>query len=226
MTWKIRIRAAMAGIGARLPFQGVGSLGFRKALTLITVLGFAPLAMWMLGTAIVRVTPPVYRSQAVLRLPAATPRTADPLRSPSVIDAAASALAAGATPDPMAKQVLCSDVTLERGIGGNLIQVAARGHDPQEAQRTLMAVVESYERQHAGQGTRLLVYAAPPEAAPVGVPHGMRIVLGCAGVASLGLLLSIPLLTLLERVSAIARASAAAGFPRGGEYLPAAQPAG
>jgi hypothetical protein len=184
----------------------------------------------------VRVAPPVYRSEAVLRLPAGAANTANPLASPAVIDEAALALADGRTPNPMETQVLRSNLTLGRGIGPDMIRVAARGPDPQEAQRTLMAVVEAYERHHPGSGSRLLVYAAPPESVPLGVPHGMRMVLGCAGLALVGLLLSIPLLRRLEGVpllesgrelvSAIARACAATGLPRVCGSLPAIRLAG
>ncbi|HEY1120694.1 MAG TPA: hypothetical protein VGE67_03805, partial [Haloferula sp.] len=133
-------------------------------------------------------------------------------------------------------QMLRSNLSLKQGIGRDVVQVTARGHDPIEARRTLMAVVQSYEHRHADTDSRLLVYAAPLESMPVDVPHGMRLVLGFAGLALLGLLLSIPLLRRLEGVplvqtgreafSAIARAFEAAEPPRAGEYLPAAQPAG
>jgi hypothetical protein len=179
----------------------------------------------------------VYQSEAVLRLPASAAKDANPVATPAVIDQAAQTLSAGASRDPMATQVLRSHLTLQRDIGPHVIRVAARGQDPQEARRTLMAVVASYEQQHAtATGSPLLVYAAPLEAAPMSVPHGMRLVLGCAGLALAGLLLSIPLLRKLEGVplvqsarelvSAIARACAAAGVPRASGYLPAAQPAG
>ena len=202
----------------------------------ILAVGLAPLAMWLIGTAIVRVAPPVYQSEAVLKLPATAADAINPLGSAEVIDEAASTLSNGQSPDPMARQMLRSNLTLKQDIGRNVVQVAARGHDPIEAQRTLMAVVESYAHQHAGPGSRLLVYTAPLESLPVDVPHGMRLVLGFAGLALLGLLLSIPLLRRLEGVplvqsgrealNAIARAFAAAEPPRAGEYLPAAQPAG
>jgi hypothetical protein len=210
---------------------------FRKTLGIVLAVGLAPLAMWLVGTAIVRVAPPVYQSEAILRLPASVANTRDPLASPAVINEAASTLAAGASRDPMATQVLRSHLILKHEMGPAVIQVAARGNDPQESQRTLMAVVESYEHQHANSSSApLLVYAAPPESMPVGVPHEMRMVLGCAGSALIGLLLSIPLLRRLEGVplvesgrellSAIARAFSAAGLPRVCGYLPAVQPAG
>ena len=237
MISEIRVQGWIPTIGA----GGRGRIGaspvFRKALAIILALGLAPLAMWLIGTAIVRVAPPVYQSEAVLRLPASATNTTNPVATPAVIDEASLTLAAGASRDPMAAQVLRSQLTLKRDIGPQVIQVAARGDNPLEARRTLMAVVESYEHQHAtSPGSPLLVYAAPLESAPVGVPHGMRLVLGCAGLALAGLLLSIPLLRKLEGVplvqsgrelvSAIARACAAAGVPRVGGYLPAAQPVG
>ena len=203
---------------------------------ILLVLGLAPLTMWLLGTAIVEVAPAVYQSEAVLRLPDSAAAIANPLASPAVINEAALSLAAGKAPNPMATAVLRSNLTLKREMGPHVIQVAARGLDPEEAQRTLMAVVESYEHQHAAAGSRLLVYATPAASVPVGVPHGMRMVLGCAGLALVGLLLSIPLLRRLEGVpllvsarellSAIARAFAATGLPRVGGYLPAIRPAG
>jgi hypothetical protein len=236
MTSKVRIQGWIGKIGASGRSRNGGSPDFRKTLGIILLLGLAPLAMWLLGTAIVEVVPPVYRSEAVLRLPTDKASAVGPLDSPAVIDEAASALATGNSPDPMATQVLRSNLTLKRNIGPRVIQVAARGNDPREAQRTLMAVVKSYEHHHANSGLRLLVYAAPAESVPVGVPHGMRMVLGCAGLALIGLLLSIPLLRRLEGVplqesghellSAIARACAAVGLPHASGYLPAAQPAG
>jgi hypothetical protein len=237
MISKIFIRGLSPGSGARGQGQRGASPAFRKTLGIILAAGLAPLAMWLVGTAIVRVAPPVYQSEAVLRVPASAATTANPVATPAVIDEAATTLGAKASHDPMATQVLRSQLTLKRDIGPQVIKVAARGHDPQEARRTLMAVVESYEHQHAaGTGAPLLVYAAPLESAPVAVPHGMRLVLGCAGLALAGLLLSIPLLRKLEGVplvqsgrelvNAIARACAAAGLPRVGGYLPAAQPAG
>lgn len=237
MTSKIRIQGWSAKVGACGADRSEGSPAFRKTLGIILAIGLAPLAMWLIGTAIVRVAPPVYQSEAVLRLPASAANASNPLASPAVIDEAASTLATGTLRDPMATEVLRSHLILKRDIGPNVIQVAAQGHDPLEAQRTLMAVVGSYEHQHAtSSGSPLLVYAAPPESMPVGVPHGMRVVLGCAGLALIGLLLSIPLLRRLEGVplvesgrellSAIARACAAAGLPRVSGYLPAVQPAG
>lgn len=237
MTSEIRIHGWISRIGASGRGRSGASPDFRKTLGIILALGLAPLAMWLLGTAIVQVAPPVYQSEAVLRLPASAANASNPLASPAVIHEAASTLAAGESRDPMATQVLRSHLTLKRDIGPHVIQVAARGQDPQEAQRTLMAVVESYEHQHATHaGSALLVYAAPQESAPVGVPHGMRMVLGCAGLALGGLLLSIPLLRRLEGVpllesgrellNAIARAFAAAGLPRVCGSLPAVQPAG
>jgi hypothetical protein len=237
MISEIRVQGWTPRIGA----GGRGRIGaspvFQKALAIILALGLAPLAMWLVGTAIVRVAPPVYQSEAVLRVPASAANTTNPVTTPAVINEASLTLAAGSARDPMATQVLRSQLTLKRDIGPQVIQVAARGDNPLEARRTLMAVVESYEHQHATRtGSPLLVYAAPLESAPVGVPHGMRLVLGCAGLALVGLLLSIPLLRRLEGVplvqsgrelvSAIARAFAAAGLPRVGGYLPAAQPAG
>ena len=227
----------IAEIGAGGVDRGGVSPAFRKTLGIILLIALAPLAMWLVGTAIVRMVPPVYQSEAVLRLPASAPMTANPVATPAVIDEAALTLADGAARDPMATQVLRSQLTLSRDIGPQVIRVAARGQDPQEARRTLMAVVESYEHQHAtSPGTPLLVYAAPLESAPVSVPHGMRLVLGCAGLALASLILSIPLLRKLEGVplvqsgrelvSAIARACEAAGLPRAAGYLPAAQPAG
>ncbi|MEK7953144.1 hypothetical protein [Luteolibacter soli] len=213
-----------------------GSPDFRKALGIILAVGLAPLAMWLVGTAIIQVAPPVYQSEAILRLPAATMDTLGNAGAAAIIDEAAAALSAGHSPDPMAKLLLRSHLTLRREIGQDMIQVAARGHDPLEAQRTLLAVIESYERHRANSGSRMLVYATPIESVPVDVPHGMRMVLGCAGLASIALLLSIPLLRRLEGVplvqsaqellSAIARAFAVAEPPRASGYLPAAQPAG
>jgi hypothetical protein len=231
------IRGLSPGIGVAGQGRSGVSPAFRKTLGLILATGLAPLAMWLLGTAIVRMAPPVYQSEAVLRLPASAAKTGNPVATPAVIDEAAQTLGAEASRDPMATQMLRSQLTAKRDIGPQVIRVAARGHDPLEARRTLMAVVESYEHQHAtGTGAPLLVYAAPLESAPVSVPHGMRLVLGCAGLALAGLLLSIPLLRKLEGVplvqsgrelvSAIARACAAAGVPRVGGYLPAAQPVG
>ena len=236
MISRTRIQGWFGKVGASGRGRIGGSPDFRKTLGTILALGLAPLAIWLLGTAIVRVVPPVYRSEAVLRLPASAADAGNPLAFPAVIDEAASALAAGRAPNPMATQVLRSNLTLKRGIGPDMIRIAARGHDPLEAQRTLMAVVEAYERHHLSSGSRLLVYAAPPEYVPMGVPHGMRMVLGCAGLASFGLLLSIPLLRRLEGVpllesgrelvSAIAQACAAAGLPRACGYLPAIRLAG
>lgn len=227
----------IAGIGAGGSGWSGVSPAFRKTLGIILALVLSPLSMWLVGTAIVRVAPPVYQSEAVLRLPANVAGTADPAATPAVIDETAPTLAAGALPDPMAAQMLRARITPGNDIGPDMIRVAARGHDPMEARRTLLAVVKSYEHQHAtGSGAPLLVYAAPLESTPVGVPHGMRVVLGCAGLALIGLLLSIPLLLRLEGVplvqsgreflSAIARACAAAGLPRASGYLPAVQPAG
>jgi hypothetical protein len=237
MRSEIRIQGWIAGIGASEGGQLGRSPAFRKTLGIILAIGLAPLAMWLVGTAIVRVVPPVYQSEAVLRLPASTATASNPLASPDVINEAATTLAAGASRDPMATQVLRSHLILKRDIGPDVIQVTARGNDPLEAQRTLMAVIDSYQHQQANSSSSpLLVYAAPLETMPVSVPHGMRMALGCAGLALLGLLLPIPLLLRLEGVprrqsgreqlSAIARAYAAAGLPRAGGYLPAVQPAG
>jgi hypothetical protein len=237
MTWGIRIQGWWSGKTSTRRRRRSGlSPDFRKTWGTILAIGLAPLMMWLVGTAMVQVASPVYQSEAVLKLPPTTADAADPLGSPALIDEAASTLATGHLADPMAKQMLRSNLTLKRSLGHQVIQVAARGHDPLEAQRTLMAVVQSYEHRNATSGSRLLVYAAPLQSVPVDVPHGMRMVLGCAGLASLGLLLSIPLLRRLEGVplvqtgreliSAIARAFAAAEPRRASEYLPAAQPAG
>ena len=237
MTWGIRIQGWWSGKTSTSRRRQSGlSPDFRKTLGILLTIGLTPLAMWLVGTVIVQVAPPVYQSEAVLKLPAATEAAVDPLGSAALIDEVASTLSTGHSTDPMAKQMLRSNLILKRSIGHHVVQLAARGHDPLEAQRTLQAVVESYELQHADSGTRLLVYAAPLASVPVDVPHGMRMVLGCAGLASLGLLLSIPLLRRLEGVplvqsgrelvSAIARAFAAAEPRHASGYLPADQPAG
>ena len=237
MTWGIRIEGWLSStIGVSGVCRRGLSPDFRRSLAFILAVGLAPLGMWLIGTAIVHIAPPVYQSEAILKLPATTADAAHALASAAVIDEAASTLAPGRSPDPMAKQMLWSNLTLKQGIGSDVVQVTARGHDPIEAQRTLMAVVESYEHHHVGAGSRLLVYAAPLESMPVDVPHGMRLVLGFAGLALIGLLMGIPLLRRLEGVpfmqsgrellSGIARAFAEVAPPRAGEYLPAAQPAG
>src|SRR5687768_13059669 len=112
MTSEIRIQEWSGRIVASGGCRSGGSPDFRKTLGIILLLGLAPLAMWLLGTAFVRVVPPVYRSGAVLRLPTDKPSAVGPLDSPAVMDEAASALAAGNSPHPMATQVLRSNLTL------------------------------------------------------------------------------------------------------------------
>ncbi|MCW1886126.1 hypothetical protein OKA04_15415 [Luteolibacter flavescens] len=198
-----------------------------------------PLAMWALGTAMVQVAPPVYESGVVLRSPAVPEggMTAS-LKSGKVIDEAASTLATDHTSAATTKQMLRSQVTWKPATSQDTVELTARGRDPEEARRTMMAVVASYERHHAEEGRQLLVYTLPPETTPMHTPHGTRLMLGGAGLAMLALLLSIPLLRRMEgeplledgwrerMLSAIARASAARAPRPAGGYLPAVQPAG
>jgi hypothetical protein len=209
-----------------------------------TLLGLTliPLAAWTIGTAVVHLAPSSFRCEAVVRQPSSG--TVMPVGSERVIQSALEELAgagAGKGIDPMAKHALWSGLSASPSSVPGVFKVAVTGANPDEARRTLMAVVRAYESHHAAaSGARLMIYAGPPVSRRENVPPGARMMLGLAGAAWLGLALSIPLLRCLEGsatfepgilahmrrgkdlVSAIARASAATGPPPAGGCLPAA----
>lgn len=224
-----------------------GSAGGGRILAVL-LLGLAgiPLVAWALGSVVVHVAPASFRCEAVIRQPLTG--AVAPITSDRVIRSAVEELAKAGGPrgtGPMAMHALWSGLSAAPMTAPGFFKVAASGAEPDEARRTLMAVVRAYESHHAAaNGARLLVYAGPPVCQRASVPTGVRMALGLAGTAWLGLALAIPLLRWLEgraatelravarvrnamaRISAIARASAAAEAPHAAGFLPAARLAG
>ncbi|WP_226894600.1 hypothetical protein [Luteolibacter marinus] len=173
----------------------------------MTLIGLAPLTAWLIGSGIVLAAPPVYQSSAMIRVevpdgnPAALRREAAKLKSDSIVKPATRALTPdGRAPkDPMAEYALWTSLTVTEQAGPNLIKVAARGSDPGEARRKVLAVAQAYEQSLGEAAQQRLIYVDPPEASPARVADDTRMMLGVAGFAVLGLLLSIPLLRHLEQ---------------------------
>lgn len=173
-------------------------------MILLTV-GF-PFGAWMIGTAIVWATPPVYRSAVVVQVPELTgmgalEREADLIRTGSVGADAARSLQTGGI--PVSSHDLKGSVSVVSQSGPNLIVVEAQGAGPEQAQRKAMAYAEAYE-QHllaTGDGTAkpLSLVVDPASQIPVDASSERRIVLGIGGLALLGLLLAIPFLKVIER---------------------------
>ena len=183
-----------------------------KVVTLISLLALLPFGAWLIGSGIVMVTPPVYRSGALLRVNDSEGRKGNAhqegerLKSGDVVGQAARTLAGvgqGATTDPMSEYILWSSLSVNESAGPNLIRVEARSGEPDEARRIVMAVVDAYEKNlHAANPdaavSKALVYVAPMESEPTRVPDETRMVLGIAGFASLCMLLCIPFLRYIE----------------------------
>ncbi len=164
--------------------------------------GLLPFCIWLVGSCIVHLSPPVYEGRAILRV---TPeqgggrQACRDLRSGEVIGEAARSLAGEAPVDPMSSYLLWSSLTVREMSGSNLVKLEARGNSPDEARRIVMAVTEAYRKNTPGSGTEgTLVYLAPDEPDPERVSDETRIMLGIAGFASICLLLCLPFLRLTE----------------------------
>jgi hypothetical protein len=203
-----------------------------KVVAAVLLLGFLLLAAWWLGAGVVRLVPSSYRSDAVLRL------------SGGVGDRWQAVSAAGHD-DRIAAYARWSGVRVEPLGSTGLVQVSVAGMSAAESRGKLLELLQARQSSAARGGVAAeLIYAAPPVARGPEVTPTLRLTLGLAGLASVGLLLAVPLLRLLEspaavlggclaaavraagRINGIAQACAGAGFPPGDGCLPAVRPAG
>jgi hypothetical protein len=185
------------------------------------VLGLLPFAIWLIGSGIVMVTPPVYHGGAMVRIDTeANPSphaTSERLKSDEVVERAARSLAGDAAPDPMSEYLLWSSLSVTGNAGPNLVKLEARSAQPHEARRMVMAVVDAYEKTlresspDAAQ-PKALVYVTPVEAGAMRVSDETRMMLGIAGFASICLLLCIPFLRFVEGAMPL-RFRMPGGFP-------------
>lgn len=179
---------------------------FWNGILALTLIGLFPFAAWLMGSAIVHISPSVYRSDVVIRISAEGSDSelvrseAARLKSKSVVREAAETLAheRNTSADPMAKYLLWSKLSVEQHASTNLIRLVARSSNPEEAHRISAAVIEAYEAARPS-GLGQSIYFVPVQSAPLRVADEKRMILGIAGLAMIGLLLSIPLLRRLER---------------------------
>ncbi len=169
---------------------------------MISAAGLLPFSIWLVGTCIVHISPPVYEGRAMLRVrpdQGGSRQACRDLRSGEVIGQAARTLAGEKPADPMSGYLLWSSLTVREMSGSNLVKLEARSSRPGEARRIVMAVAEAYAKRSPGDGApEALVYLAPDEPEPERVSDETRIMLGIAGFATIGLLLCLPLLRLTE----------------------------
>lgn len=169
----------------------------KRWIAALTAIACLPFAMWLVGSGIVWATPAVYRSTALVRAGESGP-AARAMKSTAVIEKAAKALAGRkASRDPMAAYLLWSSITVTPDAGPEVVKLEARSNDAAEARRMVLAVAESYRALHGQAGS--LVYVDPVELAPRRVSDETRMVLGVAGMATLCLVLCVPLLCYVER---------------------------
>jgi len=178
------------------------------AMMLIALVALLPFGTWLVGSGIVMVTPPVYRSEAVVRVDAdasgrSASETSAKLRSAEVVAQAARTLGKSQGDDPTSTYLLWSSLSVEAGGAPHLLKLEARGSKPAEARRIVEAVVDAYEKQvlpapPAPGESRALVYLSPQEIEPTRVSDETRMMLGISGFASLCLLLCVPFFRLTE----------------------------
>lgn len=201
-----------AGTSAKVRGRRLVRIQVWKAACLMAAIGLLPFGVWLVGSGIVLAAPPVYQSAAVLRVDSAggnqdhIRQAAARLKSDTIIGMAARTLRQphdGSSPDPMSAYLLWSSLSVNAQAGRDLITVQARGAAPEEARRIVMAVIDAYQHDARKTTSALnvpsrLVYLDPPASPPARVGDETRLMLGVAGIATIGLLLCIPLLRGLE----------------------------
>ncbi len=176
-------------------------------LMLLMTLAF-PFAAWVIGSLIVWVTPPVYRSAVLVPVPPGAgsdivEREMALFRDGPVSEEALRSLqsAGFSVPANMLRDSVSIEAQSVPDSTPSAILVEAHGAEPAQAQRRALAYADAYEHYLAAQGTQdgFGIRVDPPSLVPVDTSPERRIVLGIGGLAFVGLLLAIPFLRVIEK---------------------------
>lgn len=189
-----------------IPREGISPWS-KWGLILALTIAF-PFAAWVIGSLIVWVTPPVYRSAVLVPVPPGASsdiveREMALFRDGPVSEEALRSLqsAGFSVPSHMLRDSISIEPQRLPHTTPQAILVEAHGAEPEQAQRRALAYAEAYEHYLVARGTQqgASIRIDPPSEVPVDTSPERRIVLGIGGLAFIGLLLAIPFLRVIEK---------------------------